>query len=322
MTTPNGTRETPPNTERPGGGCVSVIIPTRNRSHLLADALGSVLHQSWRDVQVLVIDDASDEAHWRDVQRLAASAASVQLLRHPVQRGVSAARNLGLSLATGDYILFLDDDDLLDRDALMRSVAILEADRTWDGVVCGVRFESLPGASGAGQAEPQREEPRVHSIATCIAHTFAIHSALVRRQAIGDLRFPEDATMAEDQYFWCRVFQTGCRFVSRPERDAIYRRHASNVTNSLSESRRGTRLYYLTLLRQGMVHRPDDLALIHLRIAYWSWHLGYPDWVRHAALAACSPVRSLRHLRQHVSRQRKRVSTEDVYRADTRVSLE
>ena len=322
MTTASGTREAPPGAERPAGGRVSVIIPTRNRSHLLADALGSVLNQSWRDVQVLVIDDASEEVHWREAQRLAAPATSVQLLRHPIRRGVSAARNLGLSLAAGEYIQFLDDDDLLDRDALTRSVAILDADRTWDGVVCGLRIESLPGASGAGQAEPQREAPRVHSIATCIAHTFAIHTALVRRQAIGDLRFPEEATMAEDQYFWCRVFHTGCRFVSRPEPDAIHRRHALNVTNSLAEFRRGARAYYLKLLREGLVQRPDDLALIHLRLAYWSWHLGYPDWGHHAALASCSPLRALRHVREYVARSRRGASTGDGTRTGARSSLE
>lgn len=322
MATASGTREAPPGAERPAGGRVSVIIPTRNRSHLLADALGSVLNQSWRDVQVLIIDDASDEVHWREVQRLSAPEASVQLLRQPVRRGVSAARNLGLRLATGDYIQFLDDDDLLDRDALTRSVAILDADSSWDGVVCGLRIESLPGASGLVQAEPQREEPRVHSIATCIAHTFAIHTALVRRQAIGDLRFPEDATVAEDQYFWCRVFHTGCRFVSRPEPDAIHRRHASNVTNSLAESRRGTRAYYLKLLREGLVQRPDDLALIHLRLAYWSWHLGYPDWRRHAVLASSSPVQTLRHVRDYLAKQRRGASTGDGNRRGSRTSVE
>ena len=88
---------------------VSVIIPTYNRAALVGEAIGSVLAQSWRGFELLVVDDGSTD-DTREI--LTAFGAAIKVIRHPRRRGVSAARNAGIQAAKGEWLAFLDSDDL------------------------------------------------------------------------------------------------------------------------------------------------------------------------------------------------------------------
>jgi glycosyltransferase involved in cell wall biosynthesis len=87
---------------------VSVIIPTFNRSHLLEETLNSVLAQSFKDFEIIVVDDASTDG----TQILLNKFSSLQTIVLDVNQGVSYARNRGIEVAKGRYICFLDSDDL------------------------------------------------------------------------------------------------------------------------------------------------------------------------------------------------------------------
>jgi len=88
---------------------VSVIIPTYNRAGSLGRSLGSVLGQTYGDLEVIVVDDASSD-HTEEVVT-ALDDARVRYLRHTVNRGAAAARNTGLKHASGRYVAFQDSDD-------------------------------------------------------------------------------------------------------------------------------------------------------------------------------------------------------------------
>jgi glycosyltransferase involved in cell wall biosynthesis len=95
---------------------VSVIIPTRNRLAFLKEAVASVLAQDYRDREVVVVDDMSEDGTWEWLSSL--QHPGVRVLRMERHGERSAARNLGLDHAQGNYVLFLDDDDLLAPGAL------------------------------------------------------------------------------------------------------------------------------------------------------------------------------------------------------------
>jgi len=88
---------------------VSVLIPTHNRAQLLGSAIRSVLAQTYRWLEIVVVDDGSDD-ETRDVIRRFEDS-RIRYIRHDSSRGGAAARNSGIEAATGEYIAFLDDDD-------------------------------------------------------------------------------------------------------------------------------------------------------------------------------------------------------------------
>ena len=110
---PNGT----------ASGLVSIIIPTYNRAQLVDRAIRSALAQTYRPVEIIVVDDGSTD----DTARvLRAFGNKIQVIRQPNQ-GRSIARNHGLETATGDYVAFLDSDDVWAADAMAAEVEVLNA---------------------------------------------------------------------------------------------------------------------------------------------------------------------------------------------------
>src|SRR4051794_40223119 len=90
-------------------GLVSVIIPCYNARRFLSDTLASVFAQSYRETQVIIIDDGSTDG----TADLIRSFSDRIIAEHGPNRGVSAARNRGTALARGEFIQYLDADDLL-----------------------------------------------------------------------------------------------------------------------------------------------------------------------------------------------------------------
>ena len=122
---------------------VSIIIPTYNRAKLLAICLRSVLGQTHRRLEVIVIDDGSTDETDSLLQALASGDPRLKLLRQN-HKGAQAARNFGYEASTGDFVSFLDDDDLWHPDKLEKQLAAFEPEV--DGVICQtVWFRDWPG---------------------------------------------------------------------------------------------------------------------------------------------------------------------------------
>ena len=88
---------------------VSVVVPTFNRPPMLRRAISSLLAQTWKEFEIIVVDDASPEPMQGVIDSL--QAVDISLLIHKQRRGAAAARNTGIRAAKGEFIAFLDDDD-------------------------------------------------------------------------------------------------------------------------------------------------------------------------------------------------------------------
>src|SRR3990172_4396851 len=96
---------------------VSVIVPCYNHGHFLAEALESVLAQSWQLWECIVVDDGSTDDTRQVVEAFVQIDTRFQYL-HQSNQGLSAARNAGIAVCKGSYIQFLDADDMLEEKKL------------------------------------------------------------------------------------------------------------------------------------------------------------------------------------------------------------
>lgn len=101
---------------------VSVIIPCYNHAHFISDAIQSVMKQTYKSVEIIVIDDGSTD----ETEHVVKSFGNVQYVKQR-NRGVTSARNLGLKLSSGSYVVFLDADDRLLSKAIEIGVGSLMA---------------------------------------------------------------------------------------------------------------------------------------------------------------------------------------------------
>lgn len=111
---------------------VSVIIPSRNRKKLLQRAVNSIEKQTYDNTEVVIIDDCSDSLIDKsdfDVKNI-----QVHIVRNDKPLGGAISRNIGLSKASGDYICFLDDDDIYYEEKIAVLAEYLELNSSVDGV--------------------------------------------------------------------------------------------------------------------------------------------------------------------------------------------
>jgi glycosyltransferase involved in cell wall biosynthesis len=123
---------------------VSVVLPTHNRPALLAEALQSIAAQTIGDWEVIVVDDASDPP----AQLLATEDKRLHVVRLKASRGGAGAKNTGASLARGDVLAFLDDDDLYAPTYLARALAVLDRHPEVQVVFMGVSWFGSAAAWG------------------------------------------------------------------------------------------------------------------------------------------------------------------------------
>ncbi len=96
---------------------VSVIVPVYNTAEFLEESLASLTGQTLREIEIIAVDDGSTDDSPRIIRRVAETDPRITSIRQE-NAGQSAARNAGLAVARGEYVYFMDSDDLLDADAL------------------------------------------------------------------------------------------------------------------------------------------------------------------------------------------------------------
>lgn len=200
-----------------GGPLISLVLPTFNRCQLVGRAIESVLAQSYRDFELVVIDDASTDDTRERIRTLAD--ARIVALRHEHGRGAGAARNTGIRHARGRWITFLDDDDELLPSSLQKIAAFVvqrdgEIDFTWGGI------ERWPHPAGSDPYLVWPSEP-----ADALAHLKAGtgYALTVRRRALELLEgFDESLAAGVDFDFLIRL---GQRCVGAPIPDVLVRVH-------------------------------------------------------------------------------------------------
>lgn len=207
----------------------SIIIPARNMERYLAETLDSVRRQTLTAFEVLCIDDGSMD-RTRDIMEGFAKDDPRFIPVTGLARGVSAARNLGLGVAQGRLVLFLDADDLLHPKALERFAAALDAPGVV-GAVAGVQRINTDGHKLNG-ADNRLLVPDQDQLVALLRKNFVVNggalamTAAVARQSGG---YDEDLTNGEDWEFWCRVALIGPFAVVQGAPLLFYRQVASGA---------------------------------------------------------------------------------------------
>jgi glycosyltransferase involved in cell wall biosynthesis len=292
-------------------GAVSVIIPTRNRPALLRETVASVLRQTRAVEQIVVVDDGSTPpaglAH-------TATSTAVELIRHPAARGVSAARNTGLGRARGEFVCFLDDDDLLEPGFVETGLARLDECAGADGVFFRHRVDVLteqpahgPGTlAGAAVAKARqlvthwtslvrtsnpvpRATLETRPASAFIRYLVPVHAGFLRRSALGPLRFREELRQGEDTHFWLSLAAAGRRFVLDERAYAVVRRHRGNTTCARFRHFAEIAHCYERLLSDGLVSAPEDEFLLRFKLALHGLFTAKRGTHKHLAYALASP---------------------------------
>jgi glycosyltransferase involved in cell wall biosynthesis len=216
---------------------VSVIIPCYNAERWIGEAIQSCLDQTYRPTEVIVVDDGSTD-HSKQIILVAAKNAGLAIrLIASVHKGASAARNQGLAVASGDYVQFLDADDLM-------SPRKIELQATF----AAYGHEVVPCGPWLWLRQSNErwmmEQPRQHTICTdnlvhqwLAGNGFVVHCFLWPRKVVIDLGgWDESLSIWQDCDLFIRAVFKGVQFCFVPESIVYYRTGHTNASVSSSRN--------------------------------------------------------------------------------------
>ena len=209
---------------------VSIIIPAYNQAAYLAQAVQSVLDQSYPNCELIIIDDGSTDA----TREVAAGfdAARIRYVRQE-NKGLPGARNTGITLAGGEYLAFLDADDAFHPEKLAVQAAHLDQNPD-----IGLSYASRIEVGGDMQPAWFLRAPAQISLPELVlGFPFTINDLLVRRSWVEKIAgFDESFRLhSEDRDFYLRLALAGCQF-ARVDRFVAYRRlHTWRMFDQITE---------------------------------------------------------------------------------------
>lgn len=229
---------------------ISVIVPVYNREAYIAECLQSVQAQSWKNFEILVIDDGSTDASLQICCSIAEQDPRIRILQGE-HKGVSQARNLGLEAARGEYILFVDSDDII-HSRLMEALATgMEREHAAIGGTMGVQLTQQHWESNKNKMLQSSKEPEttlhsnedtVHKLLTEVMPLSVLGGVMIRRDWVGQTRFRTDLTIGEDFYFVYENLIKGASAVFLKQRWYLNRIHDTNTSWDYSYTGFMTRL--------------------------------------------------------------------------------
>ncbi|WP_179376468.1 glycosyltransferase family 2 protein [Winogradskyella wichelsiae] len=210
---------------------VSVIIPTFNRTDYLKLTLESVMNQTFTNFEIIVVDDGSNST---ENERLCSQFGKIKYIKIINSGGPAKPRNQGLFLAKGEFIAFVDDDDLWHPEKLKVQVDILENNSNY-GLVhsyCevideyGVKINEVIGRPGNSRVKHGNVKLRMMGNWTLMTPTPMLRKSLVKQVGLFNETMP---AAGEDREYWTRCsFYTNFYYVDKPL--AYYRKHSNNIS--------------------------------------------------------------------------------------------
>jgi len=203
---------------------VSVVIPTYNRAELVVRAVQSVLLQTYPDLEVIVVDDASTDDTQERIKILQQVDHRIRHFRHDSNRGAQAARNTGIEASMGEYMAFLDSDNEWCPRKLERQMALFSQKADSLGVVyCGYWKVSDDGDVLDEYVPRYRGLVYKQTLADWITDTSAL---VVRKDILEKIHGFDENIRAYQEWDLCIRLARECQFDFVPECLALYHQHA------------------------------------------------------------------------------------------------
>jgi glycosyltransferase involved in cell wall biosynthesis len=291
----------PPSTNAP---LVSVIVPCYNCELHVEEALESVFRQTYRNFEIILVDDVSTDSTSEILQRCVAFDARCRLYRMPENSGAAAARNYGIGKASGRFIAFIDSDDYWHPSKLEKQLRALEEHSEY--IACYTDFKRWSPLDDTNfpapgdlffevQAGGKYDVDNFMSgwiydelLLDCCVWTSAV---MIRKSALDHSGgFNEQFVIGEDHDLWLRLSAKG-KFLKLAEPLALYRQLPGSLTRRIYDTNYSLEIFdnairdYGTCIGGDSFLSPQEVAdrrrRIRFRFAYEQLWQGSPEVARH-----------------------------------------
>lgn len=281
---------------------ITTVIPCYNQGEYIEEAINSILNQTFKDIDIIVVNDGSTEKSTVDI--LNSLNSSRTRIIHTENKGPGAARNLGISQTNAEYILLLDADDYFLPTYLQKAVNIIEIKNNIGVVTCGVTFFG---------DNNQNYMPKGGDVKNFLVKNNSCGNSLFRRicweQAAG---FDESMIYGSvDWDFWIRITKLGWLVEVIPEYLFFYRQHGYSI--STEREKRKPEIYrYIVNSHREVFEKYIDFVLYEKEKTIYSYkhenaalkndlYSIYNNKAFKLSKIISALIRKLKKLKQHLS---------------------
>lgn len=239
---------------------ISIVMPVYNASAWLEETVESVQKQTYENWELIAVDDCSPDESFRMLERMAQKDARIRPIRREENGGAARTRNTGMDAARGQYLAFLDSDDLWDAKKLEKELAFLK-ERQAAFAFTAYEFGD---ENGRGNGRIVHVPPTLdyrHALSRTIIFTTTVMFDLQRIDR-GLIRMPD--VKSEDTATWWKILRSGYTAHGLNENLAIYRRPKGSLSSNKMEAVR--RIWNL--------YRNQE----KLSVPVSAWHLFFWAW--------------------------------------------
>lgn len=208
---------------------ISIIIPCYNDPDFLKESVESAIKQSYRNKEIILIDDGSDEQTKAEIERLKPQ---LDLVITQKNKGVSTARNTGIREASGEFILVLDSDDYFEPTFCEKAIAVLEEDKTIKVVTCYARWFTT-------ESSYKIFKPTGGELSNYLFSNVTLSNSMFRKKEWLEVGGYDEKILKgfEDWEFYIRIHENGGRTLVIPEVLFHYRRREASKTTIANQNK-------------------------------------------------------------------------------------
>lgn len=214
--------------EKKQTGLVSVIVPIYNIENYLEECLDSLIHQSYRNLEIILVDDGSTDRSGEICDRYAKQDDRIKVI-HKENGGLSSARNRGMDVVTGEFVSFIDGDDYIDCDTFQVCIDAMQ-ERQAEVVEFGIVGRNTDEESVKGIFD--REDVLKRAISSSYSYpSDSVWNKMYRKSLIENLSFPE-GKIHEDSVFLAQVFAKEKKYYFINRQLYFYRCREDSITHT------------------------------------------------------------------------------------------
>lgn len=210
---------------------VSVLIPVFNVEEYLQECLDSVSQQTFQDFEVILVNDGSTDSSPLICQNYASRDSRYSVINQE-NSGLASARNTALGSAVGEFVAFIDSDDFVDKDYLLKLLEICDTQGV-DVAICGRWLFSDDicdrDSREAYASKPLNSEMALRALNSYSSFDMSMCSKLIRRSLFDDVAFPE-GKLSEDQFVCFRVLDRANSAMYAPDPLYYYRQRPGSIS--------------------------------------------------------------------------------------------
>ena len=231
---------------------VSVLMPVYNTAPYLSEAMDSMLHQTFKDYELIVLDDCSPD----NAEEILDAYDDSRIVRYKGENnvGLSNVLNVGIEMARGKYIARMDSDDISLPNRLQIQVDYLEAHSEIDLVSVGMRLFGAKESVWIRERNPEKVKIEA------LFHSPVLHASSMWRKDSFErhgLRFRQEMVPAEDYDLWTRAMLKGLKLVNLPEVLYEYRIHEAQATVQTDKTAAKSREVQMAYLHESLPSLSD-----------------------------------------------------------------